>query len=772
MNRTVLPIALVTLFAVSTHARAADWAPVKGRIMTRWASDVSPKDVHAEYPRPQMVRKQWTNLNGLWDYAIRPKGKPRPGEYDGNILVPFAIESALSGVMKKVGGENELWYRRTFTAKRNENKRWLLHFGAVDWQATVWVNGQQVGQHKGGYTPFSFDVTDQLTDAAEQELIVRVWDPTDKGFQPRGKQVENPGGIWYTAVTGIWQTVWLEPVPKTYIRSLKIVPDIDKGIARFDVDVVGGKAKRLLIDVSVTGARDSSHTEEVGEEFPTTSGVNIAPPGKHIDYPVFAEAKKLWSPSEPWLYDVEIEILENGNVVDRVTSYFGMRKIEIKKDSRGVNRMFLNNKPLFHFGPLDQGWWPDGLYTAPTDAALKYDIEVTKRLGFNMCRKHVKVEPARWYYWCDRLGLMVWQDMPNGDRHIRPGAADLKRSAESAANYRREFKELIDAFGNHPAIVTWVPFNEGWGQFETDKVLAWTKKYDPTRLVDGPSGWTDRGTGDIYDVHHYPGPAMPAVEKKRAVVLGEFGGLGLPVEGHLWWSKRNWGYRTYKTRGELRSNYARLMRKLRPLYAAGLAGAIYTQTTDVEGEVNGLMTYDRKIIKHTAEEVAAIHRKFYQPPPIIKITTLLASSEKKPQTWRYTTKKPADGWQKAGFDDTDWASGPGGFGTRTTPGTTVRTMWDTADIWIRRDFDHQGKIEGALSLRIHHDENAVVYLNGTRIASLDGYTSGYTEIELGEKAGKALRDGKNTLAVHCHQTVGGQYIDLGLVDVVEKPGKD
>jgi hypothetical protein len=288
-----------------------------------------------------------------------------------------------------------------------------------------------------------------------------------------------------------------------------------------------------------------------------------------------------------------------------------MRKISLGKDKNGRQRLFLNNKPLFHFGPLDQGWWPDGLYTAPTDAALRFDIEMTKKLGFNMARKHVKVEPSRWYYHCDRLGLMVWQDMPSGDRHIGGKSADLERSPESAAIYRRELKAMIDTKHNHPCIVTWVPFNEGWGQFDTDKTLAWVKKYDPTRLVDGPSGWTDRGTGDIHDVHYYPGPGTAKLEAGRAVVLGEFGGLGLPVEGHLWWNKRNWGYRTYKTKSELNASYDVLMKKLRPLYANGLAGAIYTQTTDVEGEVNGLMTYDRKVVKFDIPHMHALHKRFY-----------------------------------------------------------------------------------------------------------------------------------------------------------------
>jgi hypothetical protein len=315
------------------------------------------------------------------------------------------------------------------------------------------------------------------------------------------------------------------------------------------------------------------------------------------------------------LYDLQATLTHDGRAADRVDSYFGMRKIAVAKDKAGFNRLFLNNQPLFQFGPLDQGWWPDGLYTAPADAALKYDVEVLKKLGFNMLRKHVKVEPLRFYYHCDKLGLLVWQDMPSGDRHLRREEGDIERSPESAANFRREYREMIDDHYNHPCIVAWVPFNEGWGQFDTNNIIAWTKQHDPTRLVDSPSGWADRGSGDMNDMHRYPGPAMPQPEPNRACVLGEFGGLGLPLEGHLWWDKRNWGYRTYKTKQELQSSYDRLIQDLRPLIDAGLAAAVYTQTTDVEGEVNGLMTYDRHVVKYDAARLAKLHAQLYAPRP-------------------------------------------------------------------------------------------------------------------------------------------------------------
>ncbi len=757
----IVGIALV----VSVNNARADWKAADGPLMTRWTKEVSPDNALPEYPRPQLVRKDWTNLNGLWQYAIRPRSESRPEKFDGDILVPFAIESALSGVMKKVGADNRLWYRRTFeTPEAAAGKRLLLHFEAVDWHAIVWVNGKKVGDHKGGYSPFSCDITDALVASGDQEILVAVWDPCDKGFQPRGKQVSNPRGIWYTSVTGIWQTVWLEPVSATHIRSVKITPDIDEGAVQLDVNAHCARGGTATFAVTVLdGGRvvsDGSIRIVTDDASESTASIRL---------PV--ENAKLWSPDTPFLYDLQIRTLQNGRKVDEVASYFGMRKIALATDDDGFRRMFLNNEPLFHLGPLDQGWWPDGLYTAPTDAALRYDVEITRKLGFNCARKHVKIEPARWYYHCDRLGLMVWQDMPSGDRYIGRTSADHVRTPESAENFYREYRELIDSRYNHPSIVVWVPFNEGWGQFQTNKVLAWTKSYDPTRLVDGPSGWTDRGTGDLYDIHSYPGPAMPSPEKVRAVVLGEFGGLGQPIKGHLWWNKRNWGYRTYEERAKLWAHYDELYRKLARLHGAGLAAAIYTQTTDVEGEVNGLLTYDRAIVKYDVDHLAAIHRKFYRSPPIIEIKTIVPSSREKGQTWKYTTQKPPANWSAATFNDADWNDGVGGFGEKTTPGSVVRTEWKTSDIWLRRTFSLATTELAAPHLLIHHDEDAEVYLNGKLVAQLSGYESDYVEVPLNADARGALRAGENTLAVHCHQTRGGQYIDVGLVEVTEKPRK-
>ncbi|HZT80796.1 MAG TPA: glycoside hydrolase family 2 TIM barrel-domain containing protein [Gemmataceae bacterium] len=741
---------VVAALAFAGAACGAEWQPARGPLMTRWAKDVAPDKVHPEYPRPQMVRKDWMNLNGLWDYAVTAKDAEAPKEYAGKILVPFPIESALSGVMKRVDEKSRLWYRRRFTMPKEwAGKRVLLHFGAVDWETTVYVNGKKLGDHRGGYDAFTFDVTDALKKDGEQELIVGVWDPTDAGTQPRGKQVRDPKGIWYTPTTGIWQTVWLEPVPKASIAALKIVPDLAGGRVR--VTVVG------------RGTSADHKVRVVWKDSTSGEGVNMPrrAVGEAVELPVMKP--KLWSPESPFLYDLRVTLLENDKAVDTVDSYFGMRSIEVKKDDKGINRLHLNGKPYFMVGPLDQGFWPDGLYTAPTDEALKYDIEITRKLGFNMARKHVKVEPARWYYWCDRLGLLVWQDMPSGDRYIGARDPDIKRSAESAKQFERELKRMIDGLHNHPCIVLWVVFNEGWGQFDTARMAKWTREYDPTRLVDSASGWTDRGVGDVHDIHVYPGPGSPKPEEKRAAVLGEFGGLGLGIPKHTW-SDRNWSYRGTADRAALTRQYENLLARVWQLKdKPGLSAAVYTQTTDVETEINGLMTYDRAVIKVDVDRVAAVNRDDLSK--MAKLKVVVPTSQEKGLVWRYTFEKPADGWQKPGFDASAWKEGPGGFGTKGTPGAVVRTEWNTADIWLRRELTlPEGKFDN-LSLLLHHDEDAEVFINGVLAARVRGYVTDYEEVPISAEARAALKPGKNTIAVHCRQTGGGQYIDVGLVEV-------
>ncbi|MGI8979949.1 MAG: glycoside hydrolase family 2 TIM barrel-domain containing protein [Pirellulaceae bacterium] len=759
------PLCLAAVVLIPAFASAADWKPVPGPLATRWAKDVSPEKVHPEYPRPQMVRKQWTNLNGSWEYAVVPAEAGQPKAFTGKILVPFPVESSLSGVMKRVGPKEKLWYRRTLEVRKPKDaSRVLLHFGAVDWEAKVWVNGNEVAQHRGGYDPFSCDITDALAADKPSELLVSASDPTDASFQPRGKQIARPHGIWYTPTTGIWQTVWLEVVPTTHIESIRLVSDLDAKAVRVAVVVAGAND---AVRVTATAYDSELRVRDARGVHADVVASAMDKPG--VELTLRSEKFKPWSPDSPKLYDIRISVIKDEKTIDSVDSYVALRKISLGKDADGITRILLNDKPLFQFGPLDQGFWPDGLYTAPTDEALRYDLEVTKKLGFNMVRKHVKVEPARWYHHCDKLGLLVWQDMPSGDKYIGPKDPDSQRTEESAKQFEAEWAEIIKDFGNHPCIVMWVPFNEGWGQYDTARIAELTRKLDPTRLVNSASGWTDRKVGDVHDVHIYPGPGMPPLEEKRAAVLGEYGGLGLPLEGHTWQGKDNWGYRSYTNKGDLQRAYLQLTANLRPLIGKGLSAAVYTQTTDVEIEVNGLMTYDRAILKFDEKQIAAAHAKLYLPPP--KVTTVVPTSQKEAQKWRYTFAKPADGWEKPGFDDAAWKEGPGGFGEKSTPGSAVRTDWKTPDIWLCRTFElPAGKHEG-LYLAIHHDEGAEVYLNGILAAKTSGFITDYTLIAIDEAALKTLREGKNTIAVHCHQTGGGQYIDVGLVQVVEADGK-
>jgi len=748
----VFVLVLTALQAVSLAE--GGYKPAKTRLMTRWGSQVCPERVHVSYPRPQLVRSQWLNLNGLWDYAVCGRNESEPGEFEGEILVPFAIESALSGVGRQVGAENVLWYRRRFVLPADwGGRRVLLHFGAVDWEARVWVNGLKLGSHRGGYDAFTFDVTAALNDSGTQEVVLAVWDPTDAGCQPRGKQVQKPQGIWYTPVTGIWQTVWAEPVNDVHIKSLEIVPDIDN--ARVFVTVEGSSAAcgcAVEAEVKVKGVTAARGEGSVAERME----IAIAEP-------------RLWSPESPYLYDLEVTLKDSaGRRADKVESYFGMRKISLGKDDKAVTRLFLNNEPLFMFGPLDQGYWPDGLYTAPSDEALRYDIEITRKLGCNMARKHVKVEPARWYYWCDRLGLMVWQDIPSGDRYIRPDEGDFVRNAQSARQFERELCQVVGELRNHPSVIMWVAFNEGWGQYDTERITDLIKRCDPTRLVDSASGWVERGSGDVHDIHSYPGPAAPANEAGRAAVLGEFGGLGFPILEHSWQGQENWGYRQFASRSELTAAYSQLLGDLHLLVGGGLSAGVYTQTTDVETEVNGLMTYDRAMVKMDVERVRAMNHKLYLEPPVMKM--VVASSQQKGQVWRYTTSAPAAGWQEQGFDDSQWQEGCGGFGTEATPGAVVRSVWSGSEIWLRRSFELK-RIPQTVSLLIHHDEDADVHINGRLIADLAGFTTSYTRIALDEKSCEALQKGRNTLAVHCRQSGGGQYIDVGLVEVIEPEGR-
>ena len=586
----ILALSMTLLVALNSFG----WAPAGDRIKTKWASQVSPSNVLPEYPRPIMERSEWHNLNGLWDYAILPVGSMAPEKADGQILVPFCIESSLSGVQKKVGRENELWYTRSFKVPHKWHKdRVLLHFGAVDWKCDVWVNDVKVGSHKGGYVPFSFDITSALR-KGDNTLRVKVWDPTDAGYQPRGKQVNRPEGIWYTSVTGIWQTVWLEPVPNHHIESLKTIPDIDRKVIKLSAKVNHSTHdSKIVVKVLDKGRTIAEGSAINGQEVEVT----------------MPEGFKLWSPNSPYLYDLEVALYEKDKKVDVVKSYTAMRKYSTRRDEHGIVRLQLNNKDLFQFGPLDQGWWPDGLYTAPTDEALKYDIQKTKDFGFNMIRKHVKVEPSRWYTHCDRIGIIVWQDMPNGDRGTEWNSREMfkgnerVRSHESDTNYRREWKEIMDYLYSHPCIGTWVPFNEAWGQYNTVEIANLTKQHDPSRLVNPASGGNHFPVGDMLDLHNYPQPDMYLYDAGRANVLGEYGGIGWAIPNHLWVKNRNWGYVQFNSREEVTNEYLKFADILQGLIPRGFSAAVYTQTTDVEVEVNGLMTYDREVIKVDEQKV-------------------------------------------------------------------------------------------------------------------------------------------------------------------------
>ncbi|MEW6201666.1 MAG: glycoside hydrolase family 2 TIM barrel-domain containing protein [bacterium] len=775
-------ITAVMMLLNFTCVYAADWKSVESPLMTRWTKEVTPDNVLPAYPRPQMMRGEWLNLNGLWEYAIRSSDAGRPEVFDGLILVPFPVESALSGVVKPVSEDQSLWYRRTFDVPASwEGKHILLHFGAVDWETAVWVNGARIGGHKGGYDSFTLDITEVLTSSGQQEIVLRVWDPTDKGAQPRGKQVQQPQGIWYTPTTGIWQTVWLEPVPKTYIQSIKVTPDVDNSAVEVVVDISGAQTGYIVIAELVAPAENDRMSRQI------LSGSGS--PGSKIKILFPADQQpKLWSPDFPHLYDLNIKLHREkegspfGDAVDRISSYLGMRKVSIETDSSGTPRIFLNGKPLFMYGVLDQGFWPDGIYTAPTDEALRYDIETIKRLGFNLARKHVKIEPDRWYYWCDKLGLLVWQDMPSGDRSPGVGEVEITREKESAEQHETEMRRMIDSLYNHPSIVMWVVFNEGWGQYDTMRLTEWIKNYDSSRLVNNASGWNDMKAGDIKDIHHYPEPASPEIESERAGVLGEFGGLGLSVEGHTWQEglKRlggaaggeNWGYRKMEGMEQLWRQYKNLLVPLGQLIRwKGLSGAVYTQITDVEIEVNGLLTYDREVLKFDAGLMATESTKLYQlmeKSQEEELKIFIPTSEQTAQRWRFTTKEPAAKWNKLEFDDSNWQKGEGGFGMIGTPGAQVRTIWNMPQIWLRQTFDWTQSDCGELLLSVHHDEDAQIYINGVLAATASGFVTSYYFLPVAAEAAAAIKHGKNVLAVTCKQTGGGQYIDVGISGVCKK----
>jgi hypothetical protein len=720
--------------------------------MTHWSAQVNPTNALPDYPRPQLVRPDWLNLNGLWDYAISPDTSavtvPR---FQGKILVPFPVEAALSGVMTNLDEHSKLWYHCTFTvppAWRGRHAR--LHFGGVDWSCQVWLNGRDLGRHQGGYDAFSFDLTGALHWNEPEDLSICVTDPTE-GDQPRGKQSRKPEGIFYTPSSGIWQTVWLEPVPEICIERLQATPDLDAKTLRVSVSV-NRLAQNLVVEaLASAGGKEIAHVTGPAN---ATLALNIPDP-----HP--------WSPDDPFLYDLNITLKNGDQLVDSISSYFGLRKIGLRKDDQGLLRITLNDKFIFQVGTLDQGFWPDGLYTAPTDEALRSDIEFLRRTGFNLTRKHVKVEPDRWYYWCDKLGMLVWQDMPSGNNATVDGRRD----------FENELLHMVAGLYNHPCIVTWVLFNESWGQYDTESLSKWLKNLDPSRLVDNASGWTDMRTGDLIDMHNYPGPGSPAPEPYRAAVLGEFGGLGLSFSNHSW-STRYWSYVTVPDTNELAARYVQAINKVWQLHnLRGLSAVVYTQTSDVETECNGLLTYDRAVAKIEPALLLAANRGSLAETPakVLLPDAIFGRAE-----WKYTFEKPADEWIKPAFDASGWKQGISGFGTGGTPGIFVNTTWDTADIWLRKIFplnpqdlpstatadrssSGSSTLSEGLKLQVFHDEDAEIYLNGVLALKLSGYITDYEEFDISKEAAAALHPGDNTIAVHCHQTTGGQGIDVGLI---------
>ncbi len=734
------------IFAAWLSAAAEEnWSPGKAPIMTRWAAEVNPTNALPEYPRPQLERTDWLNLNGLWDYAITTSATNQPTQFTGKILVPFPIESALSGVMTNLDEHSSLWYRRNFSVPEAwRGQRVRLHFGALDWHGEVWVNGQRIGEHRGGYDAFTFDITDALHGNGPEEISVCATDPTE-GDQPRGKQSRKPEGIFYTSTSGIWQTVWLEPVPETCIDSLKLTPDVD--------------AQALQLWVAANHFSDTVQVEATawanGKKVASVIGPANAALILNLSKP------HLWSPSDPFLYDLKVTLRDGGKILDSVTSYFGMRKIALRRDDQGVTRIALNDQFIFQIGTLDQGFWPDGIYTAPTDAALRSDIEFLKNIGFNVTRKHVKVEPDRWYYWCDKLGLLVWQDMPSANNATVDGRRD----------FENELLRMVQGLGNHPAIVTWVLFNEGWGQYDTAPLARWLKDLDPTRLVDNASGWTDMRAGDLIDMHNYPDPNAPVPEPHRAAVLGETGGFGLVVPDHIWATNHLWGYVMLTNREDLAQHYAHSLKQVWRLHnLSGLSAFIYTQTADVETECNGLLTYDRDVTKLDINFLrnANLGQSLRAPKKIVLANALFGRT-----TWKYTIAKPANNWMQPDFIVPGWKDGVGGFGSAGTPGIFQNTIWDTADIWLRTDFTVAAEDIPALELQIFHDEDVEIYLNGVLALKMPGFITDYDEFEIAPAALAALHAGNNLISVHCHQTAGGQGVDVGLIvpETASKPDK-
>ncbi len=761
MRRFVLSIVVAVM---SMACQAQQWQRLSAPVMTPWGEQIDPASVWQQYPRPQLVRSDWMNLNGLWGYyrrdnVVRMTPESAVSRFNKSILVPFGVESALSGIKHTDLGttaNSTLMYRRTFTlTDAFRNKRVLLHFGAVDWRCAVYVNRTKVGEHEGGNDPFTFDITEALKAEGEQELQVAVYDPSSRGGQPRGKQTTGPGGIWYTSCSGIWQTVWLEPVSNCYIERYEVVPDAATGSVRVKVFANNPTCKYTLI------ARDGEQIVATSEKTPVGEEVTLTIPDA-----------KLWSPDSPFLYNLDITLSEaNCQDCDKARGYFGLRTLT-KAMIDGHPGFLLNGKPIFMFGPLDQGWWPDGLLTPPSYEAMIFDLQTIKALGMNMVRKHIKVEPDLWYEWCDRNGLIVWQDMPNGSE-----GGSLGTKSELQHIFYTESERIVTALKQHPSICVWIPYNESWGQ-DVDGGAGHTMRgylvvrnadADMGRLMNAASGWHDFEIGDITDAHSYPSPnGTSNPGNNRVNVCGEYGGITYLIDGHLWAGSQQ-VYTAVDNSEDYTARFNQYTSALQSLQLTkGLWAAVYTQITDVEQEVNGILTYDRKVLKVDAEQLASIRRNIEQTinNRLSGATSVVPAGDNATNVyWRYTTDAPAEGWEQPSFDDSSWKRGAAGFGDISQPDARVRTKWSTPEIWVRRTFRLDGVAAAdlpRLCLRIFYDEDSEVYINGVLAFSITGYNTTYQLFDISDAARKAINlDGDNVIAIHTLQTGGGQYIDAG-----------
>ena len=761
LNKIILTSAMA-LAMLGTNA--AEWQMKQAPAMTKWSEQITPDNVLQEYPRPIMERSQWINLNGVWDLrkGVIDEAYSKDFTYDKAILVPFPIESALSGIMEK-SDDQCYWYHRTFTLPKNHNdNKWIINFGAVDWQCIVYVNGKLVGEHKGGYDPFSFDITDALKSGTEQDIAVYIYDNTGSQGQPTGKQSKNPSICWYTAVSGIWQTVWLEPVSKeAYITSFTMEPTLDRSWLSLKVNANDADATAKVVITDRDGNEAGTISGKAGSIMRATIA-NVHP----------------WSTEDPYLYDVKITLEKNGKVTDEVKSYCGMRKIEVKKDANNIPRIYLNGKQIFQLGPLDQGWWPDGLYTAPCDEALLFDIQEMKKLGCNMIRKHIKVEPDRWYYHCDREGILVWQDLPSGN--VVKGY-----ESEAKANFERESINIVEAIKSHPSIVHWIVFNEGWGQFDTDRMTniidshvntLSPSRYGKASLICCASGWTDSNIGNIIDIHSYPHPGCPH-NANRAAVCGEYGGITLKVPGHIW-PGGDFGYTGVENGEDFTQYFTALGKEMVDLYRMGLNAAVYTQLSDVEIEKNGFFTYDRRVLKPASpygDLRKSIEECINLPQDDVFIKPILSTAKDHAYKWHYVTETPSDRhWYSTTFDDSAWKIGEGamGHGINTTdfPGL-VKTDWNTNQIYQRRWF-YLGDISqeniNRLRFTIFHDDDVNIYINGVWAGAHAGCTFNYWFMDINKEALATLKPNSwNLIAVECKQGTGQQIIDVGLSAFVD-----